>query len=92
MNDRTIHAAAGEWLIVRYDRAGKWYVEYEPKRDREREHIGVGEAARLAGDWEEVAAGTIYFGAKGGTTFDRLIRKRQAANGEDATPDGERGA
>ncbi len=74
VTDRLIHAACGEWLVVRYDRAGKWYVEYDPPRMRPARRVSVKEAARLAVEMERESAGTIYLGTAGGRSFDRLVR------------------
>ena len=76
-DDRRVHAVAGEWLLVRYNRAGKWYIEYEPPRGRGSIPVKIAEAVRLALLWEEIAGGTIYFGLPGGGTFDRLVRIRR---------------
>lgn len=71
MSDRTVHATThdgGE--IVRYDRAGKWYVEYYTNRYRVPIEQAVG--AALAYD----NAGTrVRFGLPGGGAFDRLCRR-----------------
>ena len=41
-DDRTVHAEAprSEWQIVRYEKAGRWFVEYRD-RDGAARHIGV---------------------------------------------------
>src|SRR2546430_15759960 len=71
--DRTVHAECEGFEVVRYDRAGKWYVE--PRNgDRPPEHVGVGEAARRAAS-ADVLGGVIHFGARGGDVFDRKGRR-----------------
>lgn len=75
-DDRRIHAACGEWQIVRYDRAGKWYVEYDPPRMRPARRIGVSEAAHLAWQMHKDSVGHIWFGVPGGQVFDRKVRAR----------------
>jgi hypothetical protein len=74
MSDRMIHAAAGEMEIVRYNRAGKWYVEYSSPRMRPSRHVGVNEAARLAVELERDGRGCIYLGVSGGSAFDRKVK------------------
>lgn len=62
MNDRIVHgytADGGE--VVRYDRAGKWYIEYSGSR----RHVGVREAAR--------EADRATLGLFGGGRFDALV-------------------
>lgn len=68
---RRIHAANDEYEIVRYDRAGKWYLEYDaPKK---RHPLSIGEAAAEA---RAIArrGGRIFFGLPGGGAFDRMVR------------------
>lgn len=74
---RTVHAShpAGE-EIVRYNRAGKWYIELvSPSVDApKRKQVTIAQAARRA----EVLAeqgGEIHLRRPGGTSFDRLVRK-----------------
>lgn len=74
LTDRTVHAWYEGMEIVRYDRAGKWYLEpIDPRLARQ--HVGVHQAARSALWGVENARGVIYRGAPGGATFDRLVRK-----------------
>lgn len=69
--DRTVHAENDQVAIVRYDRAGKWYME--PKQPgRSRRHVGVGSAAAEAAKTPDM---TIHFGLPGGQAFDRRVRK-----------------
>jgi len=66
-NDRTVHGhnATGD-PIVRYDRAGKWYLEPEGGKRR---RLSLHEAARMA------ALGTVRLGQPGGTMFDAAVRQ-----------------
>lgn len=68
-SDRTVHASISGAEIVRYDRAGKWYLE--PTIGR-RQHITLREAALKARYWEQNVAGAIFFGRSGGSAFDRI--------------------
>jgi len=70
--DRTVHAKCAGFEVVRYDRSGKWYVESR-NPDRQREHVGVGEAARRALA-AETLGGTTHLGRPGGRAFDRAVR------------------
>lgn len=66
MSDRTVHgwsADGGE--IVRYDRAGKWFLEY---RDRPRTRLDVRRAARFARE------GRAFLGRPGGGRFDKAVQ------------------
>lgn len=70
MDDRTVHGWAADGTeIVRYDRAGKWYLEPKPSELRPRRQVTVNEAARAA------AQGKAVFGRMGASVFDRLVRK-----------------
>lgn len=73
VSDRTVHGltANGQNEIVRYNRAGKWYVE--PRDGGKRTHVGVVEAARLA------AEGMSYPNLPGGQTFDRVVLEKLTA-------------
>lgn len=72
MSDRTVHAITNLGSeIVRYDRAGKWYVEYGTGILFRRKQIGIGGAVQRAVDWGR----EIHFGRPGGRTFDARVRK-----------------
>ena len=74
MSDRTVHAwSENGQELVRYDRAGKWYLEKdgEPRRLLTLMHA-VAYATRMP-DWH------INFGEPGGKRFDAACRK--AASG-----------
>jgi hypothetical protein len=75
--DRTVHARGfdGEH-VVRYDRSGKWWIEYDPPRLRSARQISLGEAVRLVveGGWPCV------FGLSGGSAFDRQVKKAQGGS------------
>ncbi len=72
--DRTVHATlpTQDAEVVRYDRAGKWYVEpRDPElRRRKRRRIALNEAVRLT-----VADGTWHEGRTGGRAFDAKVRR-----------------
>lgn len=74
MADRTVHATNDLWEIVRYDRAGKWYLEPTDKAPTvKRRPIKLAEAVELAMElWNN--GGTVHFGRQGATAFDRKIR------------------
>ena len=73
MADRTVHGRTPEGhLIVRYDRAGKWFAESEAGTGRR--SLNLAAAADLA----TRAGGEAYLGRAGGKRFDALVRSRQA--------------
>lgn len=74
-DDRTVHARCGDEELVRYDRAGKWFLEYRPARMRPARQVSVGEAVRLALEMIE-RGGSVIFRRPGGTTFDRKVRSK----------------
>ena len=76
--DRRVHARWGSIELVRYDKAGKWYVEIPENYGRhglpaERLHVTLEEAAERALNWSE-RKGVIYTGVPGGQAFDRLVQ------------------
>jgi hypothetical protein len=74
--DRTVHGhstyPSNPWDVVRYDRAGKWYIEHD---DGRRELVTVDRAAFYT------ARNHFNPGQPGGRRFDSLVRKyrREAA-------------
>jgi hypothetical protein len=70
--DRIVFGATvGGVPIVRYGRAGKWYVEPDTGR---RQLVSVADAARLA------AAGRAVTGQPGGAQFDATVRRWKGRN------------
>ena len=67
--DRQVHAKCPTFEVVRYNRAGKWYVESSAKGSREL--VMIQEAARRA-QAAVILGGEINYGLPGGRTFDRL--------------------
>lgn len=67
MSDRTVHACQPGMEIVRYDRAGKWWLEYD---NGAREQLTLREAVYLA----TRKGSTIFLGRPGGQAFDRKVR------------------
>lgn len=69
--DRTVHgrSVADAWEVVRYDRAGKWYIEHT---DGRRVRVTVQHAATVA------AAGAFFPRLPGGRVFDQMVRARPA--------------
>lgn len=68
--DRLVHGMTNDGgQIVRYNRAGKWYIEYP---DRKRRFVDIRQAVDAA------LTGTARLGLPGGGVFDRLYRTRQA--------------
>lgn len=77
MSDRTVHATlANGDEIVRYDRAGKWYIEYAANWEgRGRKPLTLAAAASLA-------AGNArwYSGRSGGSQFDAKVRRLRSSS------------
>jgi hypothetical protein len=71
-SDRTVHAVTYRGVeIVRYNRAGKWYLEWPATAMVPCRHVGVDEAARTAVEH----SGDIRLGLSGGKAFDARVRK-----------------
>lgn len=72
MSDRTVHATYPFREIVRYDRAGKWYLEpTHPGSKRLR--MSVTQAAKLAVRRLD-SGGQVFFNRPGGQVFDKKVR------------------
>lgn len=71
-DDRQVHARGISGLeVVRYDRAGKWFLELPGDS---RKHVGVRDAARWA--WRmRATGGEVFVGLPGGGAFDRLLEE-----------------
>lgn len=74
-SDRTVHAtsAVGRLEMVRYDRAGKWYIEGTLPKHGPRASVTVKEAIDIARRWAR-SGGTVNYGLPGGQVFDRGVR------------------
>lgn len=76
MPDRRVHAVLPDGTeVVRYDRAGKWYLEKQGTQYRK---VLVQDAARKA----SVPGAGVTFDLPGGKQFDSIVRKRRAARAE----------
>lgn len=72
INDRTVHAVlANGTEVVRYDRAGHWYLETVSGTRRK---STLGEAVTLATQ----PGTTLHPGRSGGQQFNARLRKAQA--------------
>lgn len=74
--DRTVHGRAPRGLgppneLVRYDRSGKWYLEWV---DGERLHLRLAQVVGMAAHPD----GEAYLGLPGGRAFDAAVRRRKA--------------
>jgi hypothetical protein len=72
-NDRTVHARDGELEIVRYDRAGKWFVEYKPARGRSAYQTNLAGAVGLACS----PTAKVFYGKRGGKLFDKRVKQQK---------------
>lgn len=80
MNDRRVHARSETLEVVRYDRAGKWYLECA--RDappKERTQVTIREAVDAARKIQRLG-GVVCPGLRGGSRFDSLLREDVATN------------
>lgn len=78
MSDRTVHGLTEDGAeIVRYDRAGKWYIE----------RAGVRREVTVAGAAEEAAKGRHYERLMGGSAFDAKARRIRAAESKGVSDD-----
>ena len=73
--DRTVHASYPGMEIVRYDRAGKWYLEPTDPRLK-RQHVTIKQAVGSA-LWALGNGGQVFFGRSGGSRFDTLVRGQE---------------
>jgi|HubBroStandDraft_3_1064219.scaffolds.fasta_scaffold200313_3 hypothetical protein len=72
-SDRVVHASFPGYEVVRYDRAGKWFVEPTEKGFVARHALSVREAVAVALQGVE-RGGVVHLGRVGGSTFDRIVR------------------
>jgi hypothetical protein len=72
VSDRRVHAAYPGMEIVRYDRAGKWYLE-PTDPSLKRQAVSIDDAVRSA-LWGLDHDGLIFFGKPGGAAFDAKVR------------------
>lgn len=84
MNDRTVHATGGdlEVDVVRYDKAGKWYIEpwgWVKGGPLHRSHVTVHEAVVAAFWYWYNTGGSPQFDRPGGLRFDSLLRAKVSA-------------
>jgi hypothetical protein len=73
-DDRTVHAWCASREAVRYDRSGKWYIEWPYERPRRRQ-VPLSEAVQLALS----PAAVVYLDLPGGGAFDAKVRRELAA-------------
>lgn len=74
MQDRIVHATSDDGLeLVRYDKAGKWYIEPLDK-SLPRQKVTIYEAVTVAIHWEK-HYGSVVYDQPGGNRFNQLIRR-----------------
>lgn len=71
-SDRTVHARGGNVEVVRYDRAGKWWLESIDGK-HPRKPVTLNKAALVALDMLHSEHGQVFFGKPGGGAFDRQV-------------------
>lgn len=78
MTDRRVHATNADWEVVRYDRAGKWYMEWcgdpDDYRVGVRHRCTVDEAVSAAVRLQMV----LHLDLPGGRTFDAKVRAHRS--------------
>lgn len=78
--DRTVHAGLpGGGEIARYDRAGKYYLEWPPATGRKRRLLSLKEAVELAESHVDEPGGFVALGRYGGQSFDARYLKWRSA-------------
>jgi hypothetical protein len=82
VRDRRVHARYRGMDVVRYDRAGKWYLEPTDSRLR-RQWVKLGDAVNAAVWGVENLNGVVLYGLSGGAAFDKQVR--EALGREDAS-------
>lgn len=76
MSDQTVHGVTADGgFLVRYDRAGKWYVEYPGLRMIPARRVTLREAVALA----TADGAEAVLGLPGGGAFDRKVTERTNA-------------
>jgi hypothetical protein len=72
IDDRTVHARGCTGLeVVRYERAGKWYLEAS---SHNRVSVTLAVAAERAADLSK-DGGEVFLGLPGGSRFDIIVRR-----------------
>ena len=70
MDDRRVHAVTAIGSeVVRYGRAGKWYLEAAGEK---RQPLSLAAAVRLAAGWDA----DLRLGLPGGRMFDAAVRRK----------------
>ncbi len=85
-NDRTVHAETGYAEVVRYERAGKWYVEDKVHVSTPlnwRTQMTLAEIIELVRN-QPYGEADIYLGRPGGKRFDLAIRRWVSPGGFEA--------
>lgn len=72
MLDRRVHAVLESGAeVVRYDRAGKWYIEWPDGAMKPRRRLNLSKAV-----WHATSPGAVVnYGVPGGQAFDSQVRK-----------------
>jgi hypothetical protein len=81
--DRTVHARWAQMEVVRYNRAGKWYLE-PVGSNLKRQQVTLKKAVEYALWAEREREGAIFGGLPGGGAFDHKVASTRAADAADA--------
>jgi hypothetical protein len=78
--DREVHAGFPDGgAIVRYERAGKWYLEYPPDAGIKRKLITLKEAVALTIEHEGKPGSFVGLGRAGGLAFDSAYHRAKGS-------------
>jgi hypothetical protein len=80
VSDRRVHARYRDMEIVRYNRAGKWYLE-PTIPGLPRQHVSISKAVSAALWGIENAGGSVIPGLPGGKAFDRKVLAASSTRG-----------
>lgn len=76
IGDRVAHARRADGgEIVRYDRAGKWYIEWPAHEMKQRRLLTLQEAVNHGVAAENETHGCLMLGRYGGQRFGALVRR-----------------
>lgn len=76
MSDRRVHASNSEFEVVRYGRAGKWYIEPRHPDQGKRQHVNIDQAVHFALHLAKHVHGKINLNVDGGSLFDKRVQRR----------------
>lgn len=79
MEDRRVHVASDEFEVVRYERAGKWYIEPTDPGGK-RQHVNIDQAVDFAYHLMHENS-RVLLNVPGGALFEKRLRDRIKSGG-----------